>query len=153
MRSRASAETLIVELKEKMARAFETNPGERSSKYERARYVHALKAISTFLGDIEARSYSEHFYRLALALDDLSRGAVDPLLRPVDTGGTKKTQCIMGLVCACKRFSRDLRAAQGRSHKKGSRSKRRDELPRDQGTSRTESYKSELYRNKNPQLV
>jgi hypothetical protein len=90
MSSRASAESLIVDLKEKIARAFETKLGERSSKYERARYVHALKAISTFFGDVEARSHRKHFYRLALALDDLNRGAVDPLLRPVDTGGTKK---------------------------------------------------------------
>jgi hypothetical protein len=90
MSSRASAESFIVALKEKMARAFETKLGERSPKYERARYVHALKAISTFFGQVEAPSYREHFYRLALALDDLSHGAVDPLLRPVDTGGTKK---------------------------------------------------------------
>jgi hypothetical protein len=54
------------------------------------RYIHALKAISTFFDQVEARSYGVHFYRLALALDDLSHGAVDPLLRPVDTGGTKK---------------------------------------------------------------
>jgi hypothetical protein len=90
MRSRTSAEKLIVELKEEMARAFETNPGERSPKYERARYVHALKAISTFFGQVESRIHREHFCRLALVLDDLSRGSVDPLLRPADTGGTKK---------------------------------------------------------------
>jgi hypothetical protein len=89
MNSRASAESLIVDLKEKMARAFETT-GERSWKYERARYVHALKAFSTFLGQVEAPSYRVHLYRLALALDDLNHGAVDPLLRPVETGGTKK---------------------------------------------------------------
>jgi hypothetical protein len=90
MSSRGSAESLVVDLKKKMACAFETKLGERSSKYERARYVHALKAISTFFDQVEAHSYGEHFYRLALALDDLSRGTVDPLLRPVPTGGTKK---------------------------------------------------------------
>jgi hypothetical protein len=90
MSSRASAENLIVDLKKEMSRAFETKLDERSLKYERARYVHALKAISTFFDQVEARSHGEHFYRLALALDDLSHGTVDPLLRPVDTGGTKK---------------------------------------------------------------
>jgi hypothetical protein len=67
MSSRASAESLIVDLKEKMAHAFETEPGERSSKYERARYVDAFKAISTFFGQVGAGSYGVHFYRLALA--------------------------------------------------------------------------------------
>jgi hypothetical protein len=41
-------------------------------KHERACYIHALKA---------------RFYRLAVAIDDLNRGTVDPLLRERRSGG------------------------------------------------------------------
>ena len=74
-----------------MARAFDTKSADRSVKYDRARYIHALKAISKFLKKVGASgSYEKRLYRLALALDDLNRGTVDPLLQPIETGGTKK---------------------------------------------------------------
>jgi hypothetical protein len=88
---RTSTANLVVALKSEMARAFDSKSADRSAKYDRARYIYALKAISKFLKEVGASgSYEKRLYRLALALDDLSRGTVDPLLQPIETGGTKK---------------------------------------------------------------
>jgi hypothetical protein len=74
-------------LKSELAIAFDSESDDQSPKYERARYVYTLKAISTFLKEVGIASYQKRFYRLALALDDLNRGIVDPLLEPIKTGG------------------------------------------------------------------
>jgi hypothetical protein len=79
----------ITTLKSGLALAFDSPSDNPSSKYERARYAHALKAISTFLKEVGIASYQMRFYRLALALDDLNHGSVDPLLEPVKTGSAK----------------------------------------------------------------
>lgn len=83
-------ENRIRDLKSGMAFAFNSHSADRSPKYERARYSFALKAISTFLKDVGIVSYQKRLYRLALALDDLNRGTVDPLLEPIKTGGSTK---------------------------------------------------------------
>jgi hypothetical protein len=77
-------------LKSELADAFDSYSTNHSPKYERARYALAFKTISTFLKGIGIASYEKRFYRLALALDDLNRGIVDPLLEPITTGGTIK---------------------------------------------------------------
>jgi hypothetical protein len=88
---RTSTADIIAALKSELAHAFDTKSADRSAKYDRARYMLALKAISTFLKKVGAMgSYEKRLYRLALALDDLNRGTVDPLLEPIETGGTKK---------------------------------------------------------------
>jgi hypothetical protein len=92
-RARSAALSMIENhirvLKLKLTVAFDSQSGDRSPKYERARYAHALKGISDFLKEIGIVSYQKRFYRLALALDDLNRGTVDPLLEPIKTGGAK----------------------------------------------------------------
>jgi hypothetical protein len=85
-----STENLVAVLNSDLVRAFDSPSADLSAKYERARYALALKAISTYLKKIGIGSYEKRFYRLALALDDLNRGTVDPLLEPIKTGGTKK---------------------------------------------------------------
>jgi hypothetical protein len=84
-----STENLVAVLNSDLVRAFDSPSADLSAKYERARYAHALKAISTYLKKIGIGSYEKRFYRLALALDDLNRGTVDPLLEPIKTGGAK----------------------------------------------------------------
>jgi hypothetical protein len=79
----------ITTLKSELAIAFDSASDDLSPKYERARYICALKAISTFLKEVGIASYQKRFYRLALAIDDLNRGSVDPLLEPMKTGGAK----------------------------------------------------------------
>ncbi len=79
----------IATLKSRLAFAFDSESADQSPKYERARYIHALKAISNFLKEVGIASYEKRFYRLALAMDDLNRGSVDPLLEPMKTGGAK----------------------------------------------------------------
>jgi hypothetical protein len=81
---------LARDLKSNLAVAFDSQSDDQSARYERARYAHAFKAISNFLKEIGITSYQKRLYRLALAFDDLNRGTVDPLLEPVETGGTKK---------------------------------------------------------------
>jgi hypothetical protein len=86
-----STTDLVVALKSELAHAFDTKSADRSAKYNRTRYIYALKAISKFLTEVGASSSCEKYlYRLALTLDDLDRGTVDPLLEPIETGGTKK---------------------------------------------------------------
>jgi hypothetical protein len=86
----SSLQNPITTLKSELAVAFDSQSGDQSPKYERARYGYALKAISIFLKEVDIGSYRKRLYRLVLALDDLNRGTVDPLLEPVKTGGTKK---------------------------------------------------------------
>jgi hypothetical protein len=88
--SLSSLQNHIGALKSELALAFDSQSGDQSPRYERARYIYALTAISTFLKEIGIVSYQEQFYRLAVALDDLNRGTVDPLVEPIKTGGTKK---------------------------------------------------------------
>jgi hypothetical protein len=85
-----SLQNSVSALKSGLADAFDSHSINHSPKYERARYVFAFKTISTFLEGIGIVSYEKRFYRLALALDDLNRGTVDPLFEPIKTGGTKK---------------------------------------------------------------
>jgi hypothetical protein len=86
----SSLQNSITTLKSELAVAFDSQSGDQSPKYERARYAYAFKAISNFLKDIGIVSYQKRLYRLALAFDDLNRGTVDPLLEPIKTDGTKK---------------------------------------------------------------
>ena len=79
----------ISTLKSELAVAFDSQSGDQSPKYERARYVYALKGYFDFLKEVGIVSYQKRFYRLVLALDDLNRGTVDPLLEPIKTGGAK----------------------------------------------------------------
>jgi len=90
-RCKAEFREPIAALKSELIRAFDTKSADGSAKYERARYIYALKAISKFLTKVGASSsYEKRLYRLALALADLSSGTVDSLLEPIETGGTKK---------------------------------------------------------------
>jgi hypothetical protein len=77
-----STANLVIALESEMARIFGAKPAQETSQleHERACYVHALKAISVFFKRLGIQAYDRRFYRLALALDDLSRGRVDPLL-------------------------------------------------------------------------
>ena len=84
-----SLQNPISALKSELAVAFNSQSSDQSPRYERARYVYALKAISTFLKEVGIVSDQKRFYRLVLALDDLNRGTVDPLLEPIKTGGAK----------------------------------------------------------------
>ena len=72
----------VLALDAQLARIFNSSGvGDDELKHERAAYVHALKAISDFFKQLGIRAYDRRFYRLALALDDLNRGTVDPLLK------------------------------------------------------------------------
>ena len=86
----SSLQNPITTLKSELAVAFDSQSGDQSPKYERARYGYALKAISIFLEEVGIGSYRKRLYRLVLALDDLNRGTVNSLLEPIKTGGTKK---------------------------------------------------------------
>jgi hypothetical protein len=83
-----AAANAITTLKKKLADAFDSLSDDHSPKYERARYGYALKAFSDFLKQVGI-DYRKRLYRLVLALDDLNRGIVDPLLEPTKTGGPK----------------------------------------------------------------
>jgi hypothetical protein len=85
----SSLQNPINTLKSELAIAFDSQSRDQSPKYERARYGYALKAISTFLKEIGIDTYRKRLYKLVLALDDLNRGTVDPLLEPIKTGGAK----------------------------------------------------------------
>jgi hypothetical protein len=89
----ASFETLG-RLLNQLALAFGTQQPATSkldrATYDRARYVHALKGFSDFVTAIGSPQYQRPLFLLAQALDDLNHGAVHPLLRPVETGGTKR---------------------------------------------------------------
>jgi hypothetical protein len=78
----------LVNLGDKLADAFDSNPERHSVDYERARYIHALRAMSDFLRANNAPlHYAQRLNRLAVALSDLNGGRVDALLAPTPTGG------------------------------------------------------------------
>ena len=78
----------VVKLGDSLEEAFDSNRKRDSLKYERARYVHALRAISDFLRTNNAPlHYSKRLHRLGVALGDLNEGRTDPLLTPSPTGG------------------------------------------------------------------
>jgi hypothetical protein len=84
----ASSET-IERLLHQLALAFDA-PRPATTKDDRARYVRALKGFSDFVKAIGSPKYQRPLFRLAQALNNLDDGAVDPLLKPVETGGTKR---------------------------------------------------------------
>src|SRR6516164_11801830 len=71
-----------------LAKAFDSASGRKDVEYERARYIHALNAISAFLRKNGAPlDYSRRLNRLAMALNDANEGRSDPLLAPTSNGG------------------------------------------------------------------
>ena len=84
----AAVQEVLARLGDELERAFNSNPERNWLEYERARYVHALAAVAKFLdANTKSHDLSRRFYRLALALTDLNRGVVDPLLAVTPTGG------------------------------------------------------------------
>ena len=78
----------MVTLGEGLANAFDSASGRKDVEYERARYIHALNAISAFLRKNGAPlDYSRRLNRLAMALNDANEGRSDPLLAPTSHGG------------------------------------------------------------------
>jgi hypothetical protein len=146
-----SLQNSVSALKSGLAKAFDSHSTNHSPKYERARYAFAFRTISTFLKGIGIVSYEKRFYRLALALDDLNRGIVDPLLEPIKTGGTKK--CFMDLVCTRERSCWHFGTPQGGTDPKRSRSTGGALFSEDKGAGRTVPPKSRFYGNENPWLV
>jgi hypothetical protein len=73
---------LVLALEAELPRVFGSKPNEATSalQHERAAHVFALKAMADFFKGLGIPAYNRRFYRLAVALDDLSRGHVDPLL-------------------------------------------------------------------------
>jgi hypothetical protein len=84
----ASSET-IEHLLHQLALAFDAGRP-ATPKDDRAGYVRALKGFSDFVKAIGSPKYQRPLFRLAQALKNLDHGAVDPLLKPVETGGTKR---------------------------------------------------------------
>jgi hypothetical protein len=71
----------LVKLGDELEVAFESDPGRDDVKYERARYIHALRAMSDFLRVNNAPlNYARRLNRLAVALNDLNDGKTDMLL-------------------------------------------------------------------------
>jgi hypothetical protein len=65
-------------LGDKLADAFDSNPERHSVDYERARYLHALRAMSDILRANNAPlHYAQRLNRLAVSLSDLNGGRVD----------------------------------------------------------------------------
>ena len=78
----------LVKLDEKLADAFDRNPERHWVEYERARYIHALGAMSDFLRTNDAPlHFAQQLNRLAVAISDLNEGRTDALLAPTPTGG------------------------------------------------------------------
>ena len=78
----------MVKLDEKLAVAFDSNPERHWVEYERARYIHALRAISAFRRTSNAPlHFAQQLNRLAVAIYDLNEGRTDALLAPTPTGG------------------------------------------------------------------
>ena len=78
----------MVKLDEKLADAFDKNPERYSVEYQRARYIHALRAMSDFLRANNAPlHFAQQLNRLAVAIYDLNEGRTDALLAPTPTGG------------------------------------------------------------------
>jgi hypothetical protein len=78
----------LVKLGDRLADAFDSNPERHSVAYQRARYIHALKAMSDFLRANNAPlHFAQQLNRLAVAISDLNEGRTDALLAPTPTGG------------------------------------------------------------------
>ena len=78
----------MVKLADTLRDAFDSNPERADVEYERARYVHALRAVSNFLRANNAPlHYAQRLHRLAIAIADLNEGKTDRLLEPTPTGG------------------------------------------------------------------
>jgi hypothetical protein len=74
--------TSLVKLDDELADAFKSDPERNDVERERARYVHALTAMSNFLRANNAPlTYTQQLLRLAGALSDLNEGKTDALLK------------------------------------------------------------------------
>jgi hypothetical protein len=77
----------IVALSNELEKAFDTDPARKDVEYERARYIHALRAISDFLRANNAPlRYAQRWNRLAVAFNDANRGILDDLFTPTSFG-------------------------------------------------------------------
>jgi hypothetical protein len=71
----------LVKLGDELAVAFESISGRDDVGYERARYIHGLRAFSDFLRANGAPlHHAQRLNRLAVVLSDLNEGKTDPLL-------------------------------------------------------------------------
>jgi hypothetical protein len=71
-----------------LEKAFDSETDRQDVGYERARYIHALNAISDFLrANNMPLHYSRRLNRLAMALNDANEGRADQLLVPTSFGG------------------------------------------------------------------
>ena len=93
--------TSLAKLHAEFEHAFTSPRKDNYSKaeHERAQYIHSLKAISNFLRANNAPlHYAQRLFYLAIALNDLNEGKVDPLLEPRSTGGVNPgsvtSQCL-----------------------------------------------------------
>jgi hypothetical protein len=74
--------TSLVKLDDELADAFESDPERKDVERERARYIHAITAMSNFLRANNAPlTYTQQLLRLAGALSDLNEGKTDALLK------------------------------------------------------------------------
>jgi hypothetical protein len=77
----------LVKLGEELAAAFDSDAARDDVEYNRARYIHGLRAFSDFLRANGAPPhYAQRLYRLAVALMDLNDGKTDELLVPSSFG-------------------------------------------------------------------
>src|ERR1700722_536526 len=76
----------LVKLGEELAVAFESVARRDDVEYERARYIHALSAVSSF--NNAPLNYAQRLHRLAVALSDLNEGKTDSLLAQSSFGLT-----------------------------------------------------------------
>jgi hypothetical protein len=73
--------TSVVKLGDELAVAFESVSARDDVEYERARYIHALRALSDFLRANGAPlHYAQRLNRLAVVLSDLNEGKTDWLV-------------------------------------------------------------------------
>jgi len=80
--------TSLGKLGDELAVAFASCSGSDEVEYERARYIHALRALSDFLRANGAPlHYAQRLHRLAVALSDLNEGKTDSLLAQSSFGG------------------------------------------------------------------
>jgi hypothetical protein len=77
----------LVKLSDELAVAFESVSGRDDVEYERARYIHALSAVSSFLRANGAPlHYAQRLHRLAVVLSDLNEGKTDSLVEQSSFG-------------------------------------------------------------------
>ena len=73
----------LAKLRDDLEHAFNSEPERNSPEEERLRYIFALTKISQFLKKVlSSKISSKRIYELAVALEDLDHGRVDPLLNP-----------------------------------------------------------------------